>query len=166
MIGVTPKLIILIGIQGSGKSNWSNKYTNYYRVCPDEIRKKYYGGVHNQIDNTSIHTMARGMVIAALELNQNTILDGTNLNTPFRRELFKRLPLHERHARIFKIEPEIAIQRIKKDIKNGVDRANVPDRSVYRYYGDYLHTMKVITEEGYESIETIDQSLIPLSTYP
>jgi predicted kinase len=152
-----PKLIILIGIQGSGKSRWAMKRREYYRVCPDDIRREHYDDVFDLATNTVVHAVSKGMVIAALELNQDTVLDATNLNTPFRRNLYKGLPNHKKHARIFEIEPEIAIQRIKNNIKENTRRVDVPDYKVYKYYGDFLYTKKAILEENFDSIKTIDQ---------
>lgn len=152
-----PNLFILIGIQGSGKSRWAIKHPEYYRVCPDDIRKGYFDDVSNRTDNISAHAIARGMVITALELGYDTVLDATNLNTSFRRRLFEKLPLHKRHAKIFEVDPEEAIQRIKKDMGEGTQRSDVPESAVYRYYGDFLYTKKAILKEEFDSIKTIDQ---------
>ena len=152
-----PNLYILIGIQGSGKSRWAMKRSGYYRVCPDDIRKKFFDDVSNRTDNISVHAIARGMVIAALELGHDTILDATNLNTPFRRRLFEKLPFHKRHAKIFEVDPEEAIQRIKKDMEEDTQRADVPESAVYRYHGDFLYTKKAILKEDFETINYIDQ---------
>lgn len=150
-----PNLIVLIGIQGSGKSRWTLSHSEFYRVCPDEIRKKYYDDISNQTDNSSVYAIARGMIITVLELGQDTVIDATNVNTLIRREFFKKLPLHNRHAKVFETKPEIAIQRIRKDIKDGVIRADVPDHAVYRYYGDFLYTEKALLEEEFVTIRTV-----------
>jgi len=147
-------LFVLIGIPGSGKSSWIKHHTkNFYIVCPDNIRKKYYSDISDQNNNTAVWNIAKGQVISALECNHDVVLDATNVNTLYRREFLKDIiPYHKVKAVVFNISPEKACSRIAEDIKNGIDRSNVPEQTVYRMYGEYLHTLKVLNQEGFESI--------------
>lgn len=155
MGNVKPNLMIPIGIPGSGKSTWVLKHPEYYSVCPDEIRKKYFKDISDQSNNVSVFQIAKGMVITALELGKNTVLDATNTITFYRREFYKDLPSHKRHALIFEVEPEIAVQRVKNDIERGIQRSNVPEDMIYRCYGDFLYSKKVLRMENFNSINLI-----------
>ena len=152
-----PTLVILIGIPGSGKSRWALKHPEYYRVCPDEIRREFFNDISDQSNNTSVWEVAKGMVIAALQLGHDTILDATNCSTSYRRRFYAGLPHHIRHAKIFEIYPDVAYYRINKDLSNELNRSNVPESVIYRMYGEYLYTVKAIEEEDFHQIEYIDQ---------
>lgn len=153
----TPKLIILIGIPGSGKSRWTIGHPQYYRICPDEIRKTHFDDITDQSNNIDAWNLAKGMIIAALGLGRDVVLDAINTSTSYRKALYKALPFHKRLAKVFEIEPELAFSRISNDIKKGMVRSNVPEHSVYRHYGDFLYTKKAIEKEEFDSIEYINQ---------
>ena len=153
----TPKLIILIGIPGSGKSRWAIGHPQYIRICPDEIRKTHFGDISDQSNSRNAWRIATGMVIATLKLSRDAVLDGTNLNELYRQELYKYLPSHKREAKVFEIKPESALSRIFKDIKEEVVRSNVPEHSIYRCYGDFLYAKRAIKKENFDSIEYIHQ---------
>ncbi len=150
MLDKVPTLYVLIGIPGSGKSRWAIKNSQYYRICPDDMM--------NQKNNINAHLIVRGMLITALKFGIDTVLDGTNLNTRFRREMFAKLPFHKRCAKMFEIDPEIAFDRMSKDIKDGIYRADVPKSTFYRYYGDFLYCKEAVKEEEeFDSIDYVDQ---------
>ena len=152
-----PTLYILIGIPGSGKSRWAIGHPQYYRICPDEVRLEQFDDMMDQKNNINAHLIVRGMLITALKFGIDTVLDGTNLNTKFRREMFAKLPFHKRCAKIFDIDPDIAFKRMKKDIENGVFRADVPKSTFYRYYGDFLYCKEAVEKEEFDSIDYVDQ---------
>jgi len=151
-----PNLIILIGIPGSGKSRWALNNPQYYRVCPDEIRKSF-GDISDQSNNSIVWAITKGMVKAALELHHNVVLDATNVNTTYRRKFYEDLPLHKRHAKVFEIDPEVATKRIHKDIVSSLKRADVPELFIYRKYGEFLYSVRYLFKENFESIIDIAQ---------
>jgi len=145
-----PELKVLIGIPGSGKSHWiwKNKlHLSHFIVSPDNIRRDMFGDITDQSNNVKVFDIALGMVIAALKLNKNVILDATNCNTQYRREFLKDMPYCKMSAYLFDIQPQIASDRISKDIRNNKLRSNVPESVVYRMYGEYLFTKNVIKKE-------------------
>lgn len=157
MLDICPTLVILIGIPGSGKSRWAIKHPEYYRICPDEIRRSYFKDISNQSNNIPVWQMAKGMLITALNLGQDTVLDATNVNVNHLRNLYSILPFHKRVAKIFDIEPTESIRRIKNDETEGISRVDVPARAIYRYYGDLLFIKTVINRGEYDSIDYVDQ---------
>ena len=160
-----PILLMLVGIPGSGKSIWLNslkktirdggKYLLYneipfFAVCPDNIRKQLSGNISDQSINIQVWQEAKDRTRGCLEHGTNVILDATNVNTTYRRDFISGLPPCRLLAKIFPVTPEIAWERVKSDLFAGRDRAKVPEETIYRMYGEYLYTTKVLTSEGFE----------------
>lgn len=149
---VEPDLILLVGIPGSGKSSWLKKdiNTSYAIICPDELRKIMFGDVNNQMGNTEVWEVAKQIAGDSLREGKSVILDATNVDTIYRRNFIKDLPSCRLLAKFFPVSPEEACNRIHSDIAKGINRANVPDHIIYRMFGDFLYTEKVIRSEGFE----------------
>jgi predicted kinase len=149
-LSMKPTFIMMIGIPGCGKSSWILK--NYYRatiISPDAIRKELSGNISDQSLNVQVWVVAKERAVAALKAGKNVIIDATNVSTMYRREFIKNLPECVLCAKIIECDPETAYSRIAADIAKGIDRANVPDEVVYRMYGEFLYTKKVIESEGF-----------------
>jgi len=141
-----------IGIPGSGKSTWINSIKDQYTIiCPDEIRKSITGNISDQTRNDEIWFITKNKVIDELFAGHDVILDACNVNTKFRLEFLSGLPECHKVARVFKIDPGIAYQRIQEDIRKGVDRSNVPESTIYKMYGEFLFTEKALQYE-FESV--------------
>jgi len=146
-----PYFILLVGIPGSGKSSWALKILNADTqiVCPDNIRRDIGDNISDQFVNTEVWAIAKQRVIDYLNSGKNVILDATNVNTLYRQDFMEGLPDCTLIAKLFAIEPEVAYERIQKDLKSK-DRADVPEHVVYRMYGEFLYTAKIIENEGFE----------------
>lgn len=153
----TPDFVFLIGIAGSGKSTWlkGQDLTGYVIVSPDEIRRELTGNISDQTVNGKVWAIAKERTIKYLNSGTSVILDATNVNTKNRKEFVKGLPTCNIKAKIFPADAEESFRRISADISKGVDRSNVPKFAVEKMYQQYLHTMSVIDQEGYEVIENL-----------
>ena len=192
-----PRLILLIGIPGSGKSRWINSrlYKNGYGpiIClppvqfvdifpeellvlsPDKLRKEMTSDISNQEMNTEIWEIVRNKAVEYLNKNitdgpgyssltQSVVIDATNVNTKYRKEFINgiitkldpkivlRLKLQ---AKIFKVNPKLASERIHADISNRIDRAKVPDENIYKMYGEFLYTLTQLKSEGFKIIRNL-----------
>jgi predicted kinase len=165
-----PILLLLIGIPGSGKSTWlaghhlipaplrlgqdEDKFVivnsfSFTVICPDMIRQSL-SDISDQSQNILVWQEAKTRTMDLLERGMNVILDATNVNTSRRREFLTGLPTCKKMAKMFYVNPETAYQRIKKDLEENKLRSNVPEEAVYRLYGEYLYTLRVIKSEGFE----------------
>ena len=145
-----PELIITVGIPGCGKSTWVNEHKGgAFVVCPDDIRREITGNITDQSQNDKVWAIAKTRVFAWLNNKYDVILDATNVSTKGRRSFIEGLPKCRLVAQCFPMAPEEAYARIKKDLDAGVDRSVVPEELVYRMYGEYLYTVKVLKSEGF-----------------
>jgi predicted kinase len=96
-----------------------------------------------------------------LKSGLKVILDATNVNTKLRRNFMQsieeQIPILHKKAILFDISPEESIKRIKNHKDWNIKRPNVPDEIVYRMYGEYLYTKKVISLENWHSISVLTQ---------
>lgn len=161
-----PDFIMLIGIPGSGKSTWINKFNKNYKytvVSPDEIRKEITGSVSDQSQNAKVWRLTKERVVENLSKGQDVILDATMTGASRRRDFVKDLPPSNLKAKIFYVDPEISKERISKDIESKKDRANVPPDVIDKMYGELMSKVKLldggildvsrIEDEGFEIIK-------------
>jgi predicted kinase len=150
-----PKMFtMLIGIPGSGKSTWlKDQHPDSKNVvCPDEIRHWLLNDISDQSQNSTVWNIAIYTLIWNIRKNNPVILDATNVNTVLRMNLLSRLPSCTKKAIIFEVDPDTAIQRVKNDTNY---RANVTNDVIYRMYGEFLYTKKVINQENWSEITYI-----------
>lgn len=149
-----PTFQVLIGIAGCGKSTWIHNNIdrqNYAIVSPDKIRIEL-GNISDQSNNVLVWGRTKEKTIKLLSQGKDIILDATNVNTEYRRDFLDGLPECNLIAQVFDIHPVEAYQRIKSAIEQGEIRADVPEHVIYRMYGEFLYTKRVLKEEGYKYI--------------
>ena len=158
----TPKLIITVGLPGSGKSLWIRKQflsskilQHITTVSPDKIRQEKFADISCQANNVEVWAIAKQRTIDYLSKGVSVILDATNVNTTYRRKFLEDLPYCILQAKIFKADPEECWERIQRDIQKTVDRADVPKEVIYRMHGEFLYTLQVIESEGFKLIEEL-----------
>mgnify|MGYP000849584666 CR=1 FL=1 len=155
-----PKLILPVGISGSGKSTWikANTDANTVVVSPDDIRRELTGNISDQTKNGQVWALAFQRVADALNNGKNVILDATNVKSEDRKRLMNYMKVHvdkpfEGFAKIFSVDPEVAKQRVRKDIEAGVDRSNVPDWAIDRQYQSFVDGINSLEVEGFKIID-------------
>jgi predicted kinase len=155
-----PKLILPVGISGSGKSTWIKSQTNPNTVVvsPDDIRRELSGNVSDQTQNAKVWALAFKRTADALNAGKNVILDATNIKSSERKNLMNYMKVHvdkrfEGVAKIFDVDPAVAKQRVKKDIEAGVDRSNVPDWAIDRQYQSFIDGVNTLETDGFKIID-------------
>ena len=119
-----PKLIILCGIPGSGKTTYANKYTkqdvNAIHLSSDAIRKELYGDENIQGNPSEVFLLMQKRSVEALNNGYNVIYDATNITRKDRQGIISVCP------RFAKIECHI----IWAPIETCIERDAARDRTV------------------------------------
>lgn len=87
------KLIIMVGLPGSGKSTYATKYTTKDRttlVSTDEIRRELYGNPETQGNAQEVFNEAYRRIEIALRAGDTVVFDATNLKARNRRYLINK----------------------------------------------------------------------------
>ena len=155
-----PKLILPVGISGSGKSSWIKSQTdvNAVVVSPDEIRRELTGNISDQTKNSEVFVIANKRAADALNAGKNVIFDATNIASRNRKGLIEYMKTHvdkgfDAVAKVFDVSPDIAKARIKKSIESGDDRSNVPDYAIDKQYQTYINDLNLIELDGFKIID-------------
>ena len=140
------KIIMPIGISGSGKTRlYHKKYEGMMFVSPDEIRKEISGNISDQKCNSQVFKEVDRIVDELVKKNIDFYYDATNCNPAFRREFVERFRGKKDVEVIYIVLPcdmETCKMRIKTDLKNKVDRSNVPFEVLIRQKGFYNASLK------------------------
>lgn len=90
-----PKLYIMVGLSGSGKSTIAQKlaqeHENTVIVSSDQIREELTGDYENQDRNDEVFKVFHKRIRENLENNKNVIADATNLTMKSRRAILQNI---------------------------------------------------------------------------
>lgn len=141
------KLIILVGIPGSGKTTLANKITARGYTClnADSIRQELWGDAADQREPEKVFDIFFKQLEDVLAEGKDVVIDNTNINTK------QRKPIIERAAKagytdiqlwLLDVPLDVCLERNKKR-----DRA-VPDDIVANMFMTLNRTGRPRREEG------------------
>lgn len=134
-----PKIIMLKGLPGSGKSSWAKQKVaengNYIRVSKDDIRGTMFVNWTPKKEK-SVLRIRDALIREGIGMGKNVIVDDTNLNPVHElhlKELAKELGVpFETNQSFLKVSVEECIER---DLKR---EKSVGQRVIYKMYYNYL----------------------------
>ena len=145
-------VFLMSGVPGSGKSTfYKNNHTDKgIYINPDSIRKDICGNVNDQSQNAKVWKIAYDSLRTACEEGVEEIwFDATTLSCSSVRAVLEIAALHKQDVVLYMMQDSLnknlCIERIKNDIDDFVDRANVP--------ADVVDSMFVRFLIMYENIE-------------
>jgi predicted kinase len=147
-----PKLIILVGIPGSGKTTYANKYMPDYpkeakHLSSDLIRKELYGDESIQGNPSEVFSLMQKRTIEALNNGYDVIYDATNITRKDRASIISVCPKFVKIAcHIIWAPIEFCIERDSK--RERTVGKEVIDRMLKRFQAPYY-------DEGIEFINII-----------
>ena len=174
-----PKLIIIVGISGSGKSTFIkhtllNQYLNACVVSSDAIREEMFGDESIQKDPEKVFQEAYRRVKGFLTEGKDVILDATNLSRKARRNVLNQCRVRgveiQRECYVILAPPNMAIENQRSRERK------TPQDVIYRqmsgffmpelhegfdkivFYNPYNHTDTQIFDELYPKLYDIDQT--------
>ena len=148
-----PKLFMLIGLPGSGKSTFVRNRVKFYDDCnktrleivsSDDIREELYGTRSCQKDPARVFEIAHERIINSLEQGWDVIFDATNITRKNRASLLKKIPAYtEKFAQICWAPISTCIER---DLKREFPvKANVIWKMAYKFQMPFY-------DEGFDHI--------------
>jgi len=152
-----PTLILLVGIPGSGKTTYAEKYIkehpNTIHLSSDKIRAELWGDEVTQGDNNEVFSLMQSRAIEALNNGQSVVYDATNITRKDRSYIISLCP------KFVKIECHIVWAPISYCIYRDEfmrDRTvgkSVIDRMLKRfqapYYDEGIDEIKLIVPEDF-----------------
>ena len=139
------EIIVPIGISGSGKTRLYNmRYSDLTLVSPDLIRKELTGSISDQRKNREVFEEVDRRVADLVKKGESFFYDATNVNSEFRKkfvEQFRGTDVKVIYV-VLPADMQVSYMRIKQDLKNNVDRSNVPFEVLMRQNGFYNQSLK------------------------
>ena len=161
-----PSLIVLVGIPGSGKTTYAEKYIkehpNAIHLSSDLIRKELWGDEATQGDNNKVFSLMQSRAIDALNNGQSVVYDATNITRKDRSYIITLC------FKFVKIECHIIWAPIETCIERDAARERtvgkeVIDRMLKRfqapYYDEGIDEIKVIVPDNFDQHEYTNQIL-------
>lgn len=144
------KIIMLIGIPGSGKTTYSKELSNKYDakvVSTDKVRQTFVG-----IDEKEVFPTVYRLCIEEIKEGKNVILDATHITPKVRKRSFDALDeygvLYEKVAVFIDTSIEECARRVEQRNKNP-NELFLPVEVVYSYGKNIIPPTK---EEGFDEI--------------
>lgn len=144
------KLILPIGISGSGKSYIYNRdYKDYILVSPDLIREELTGDISNQSKNKEVFRIAFARVDEYLKREQNVFFDATNVNKSQRKKFTDKYVDTDVEVTYVVLPADIDLSwtRIKKDIREKKNRSDVLYFALVKQKEQYDNSLKLGFED-------------------
>jgi predicted kinase len=161
------KLIVSVGLCGSGKSTYASKLENTVILSSDELRLELYGDVNDQTHNDEVFKELHKRAKDALKEGKDVFYDATNVSAKRRKALVDEFRSHvdklvavyfdlpyeiclERNAKRDRVVPERVIERMYKTLQIPTYLEGWDDIQAVSYYQDVLR--KLYSKEDLEEI--------------
>ena len=129
-----PTLYVMIGVAGSGKSTFAKQIPCASRVCPDSIRKEWFGDEACQKEPERVFERAYKTTEDLLCCNFDVIFDATNTTAFARKKLLNRVDgITCRKVAVYLNTPLDECKR-----RNVQRERKVPDAVIERQYAQLI----------------------------
>lgn len=157
-----PSLILLVGIPGSGKTTYAEKYIknnpNTVHLSSDKIRAELWGNEATQGDNNEVFSLMQTRAIDALNNGQSVVYDATNITRKDRSYIITLCPKFAKiECHVIWAPIEICIER--DEARERTVGTDVIDRMLKRFHAPYY-------DEGIDEIKIIKPDDFNEYAYP
>ena len=131
-----PKLLVLKGLPGSGKSTFARKLVDeqgYVRVNKDDLRKMLHNGKHSQSKEEMVLEVRDLIVSNALYAGKNVVVDDTNIHPKHEERLSQIVDIMPNSKSVsFAINDSFFKVSVEQCIKNDLKRFDSVGEQVIR----------------------------------
>lgn len=151
------KLILLVGVPGSGKSTYAEGYMmrhlNTVYLSSDKIRKELWDDEATQGDNNEVFSLMQSRAIDALNDGKNVVYDATNITRKDRSYIISLCP------KFVQIEAHVIWAPIETCIKRDAARERTVGKAVIDkmlkkfqpvYYDEEIDVIKVVKPDEFD----------------
>ena len=158
-------LYIPIGISGSGKTTYGNKLKAKV-VCPDDIRREVNGSISDQSNSGKIFSIYEKKLADLANEGKDVFASMTHLRYSYIKNTINAYKSKTPFRVVFvlfedSLDWKKCYERVKKDLKKGIDRSNVPEDVIrnqserYKLVRDLVLKAKPSDFKNVEDIEII-----------
>lgn len=159
-----PSLILLVGIPGSGKTTYAEKYIPYHpkhavHLSSDNVRKELYSDESIQGDPSEVFSIMQKRAIEALNNGNDVLYDATNITRRDRAGIIGVCPKHVKiECHIIWAPIEICIERdsARKRTVGKVVIDKMLKRFQAPYYDEGIHEIKVVFPDDFNRGQYFD----------
>jgi predicted kinase len=153
------KIYIAVGISGSGKSTYIREnFDSKWIVSSDAIREEICGDIGCQNRNAEVWKEVKKRLVEKISLYGIAVLDATNIDKGRRIKFMSTFNGCKKIALVFPVELNDAIYRVNGDIKNNVNRSNVPTPVIKKQYDTMRRGLKSLSHEFNEVLVMSNES--------
>ena len=146
-----PKLIVMVGISGSGKSTFANGLKtslNATVVETDGIRAELFGDANDQSQGSRVFAIAKKRVAELLDQGKNTVIDATSLTRRDRKDWINMARGHAASPEAYVVKTDLATAKQR----NAMRPRQVPEFVIDRQFGKFTIPTK---DEGFDKITIV-----------
>lgn len=153
-----PKLYILMGIPGTGKSTWAKRFLDHLPiVSSDAIREhKWPGESYDETRNEEVFAEFHERIDGNLDVLVGVVADATNCNYLARERLIRIGRDHDAEIHLV-VFGNLLQAKYRNKKRNGDKQGNltVPDDAMKHMVNKFVESREAIGKEGYDSITWI-----------
>ena len=153
-------LVVTLGMTGAGKTTWLRDKSPVIET--DDLRVELLNDINNEQDGFIFGTAAKAICIL-FDTNDTVYFGATLVNSKHRIPFLQSIKDMCKHKFVIDVVifpgiPELSKERITRDLKNGVQRAD-SIQFIDEQYEQYLHTMSNFNKEKdfYRSIKRSEE---------
>lgn len=153
------KIYIAVGISGSGKSTYIREnFDSKWIVSSDAIREEICGDISCQKRNAEVWKEVKTRLVDKMAKYGIAVLDATNIDKGRRIKFMSTFNGCRKIALVFPVDLNEAISRVNGDVKNNVNRSNVPTPVIKKQYDTMRRGLKSLGHEFNEVLVMSNES--------